>query len=148
MDDLGGPYRSAGGDRLGAVVRRFAVRRRRRAYAGASMMASARPLLLGGLVPPPIVRGGAIGTRQVIVRDAIELCAHGLRVRAPFGVIELTWDQIVAVEREVIAGELHQVRVRGVHGEDIGLDRNVAELPALAAALDAALKSRDAALPP
>lgn len=147
MDEHGGPYRTPGGERLGPVVRRFAVRRRRRAYAGAGMMASSRPLLLGGLVPPPIVRSGSIGVRAVIVRDAIELCAHGLRVRAPFGVIELTWDQIVAVEREVLAGELHLVRVRGVHGEDIGLDRNVAELPALAAALDAALKARDAAPP-
>lgn len=138
-DALDGPYRSPGASRLGAVVRRFALRRRRRAYAGAAAMAAPRPMLLGGLVPPPLPRAGSMAVRAVLVRDAIELCVHGLRVRAPSGTVELTWDQIVAVERDDVAGELHEVRVLGAHGEALAFDRTVLELPALAAALDEAL---------
>jgi hypothetical protein len=138
-DDADGPYRTPGASRLGAVVRRFAVRRRRRAYAGAATVSGPRPLLLGGLVPPPLPRAGGIGSRAVLVRDAIELCAHGLRVKSASGTIELAWDQLVAIEREVIAGELHQVRVSGAHGEALAFDRTVVELEALAAALADAL---------
>lgn len=143
MDDDDGPYRAPGGSRLGPVVRRFAVRRRRRSYAGsAASVAGPRPLLLGGLVPPPLPRAGASWSRSVVVRDAIELCAHGLRVRTGNGTLELTWDQIVAIEREELAGELHLLRVVGSHGEAIGLDRTVIELVALAAALSEKVRSR------
>ena len=142
MDDDPGPYRTAGGSRLGPVVRRFAIRRRRRSYAGsAASVAGPRPLLLGGLVPPPLPRAGASWSRSVVVKDAIELCAHGLRVRTGNGTLELTWDQLVTVEREELAGELHQVRVLGSHGEAVTFDRTVIELVALAAALTAAISS-------
>lgn len=140
MDDLDGPYRSPGASRLGAVVRRYALRRRRRQYAGAAAVSGPRPLLLGGLVPPPLPRAGATWSRSVVVRDAIELCAHGLRVRSPSGTVELTWDQVVAVEREELVGELHQVRVVGTHGEVVTFDRNVPELLALATELAAAVE--------
>jgi hypothetical protein len=139
VDDVDGPYRSPGASRLGPVVRRFALRRRRRGYAGAAAMAAPRPFLLGGLAQPPLPRAGASWSRAVLVRDAVELCAHGLRVRSPSGLVELTWDQLVAVEREELAGELHQVRVIGVHGEALVFDRTVVELPALAAALTEAV---------
>ena len=140
MDDVDGPYRSPGASRLGPVVRRFAVRKRRRSYLGsAAAVAGPRPLLLGGLVPPPLPRAGASWSRAVVVRDAIELCAHGLRVRTPTGVVELTWDQIVAVERADLAGELHQVRVVGSHGEVVAFDRMVPELRALASAIEVAV---------
>ena len=140
MDDALGPYRSPGASRLGPVVRRFAVRKRRRSYLGsAAAVSGPRPLLLGGLVPPPALRSGGTWSRAVVVRDAIELCAHGLRVRTPTGVVELTWDQIVTVEREDLAGELHLVRVVGSHGEVVAFDRMVPELHALARALEAAV---------
>ena len=139
MDEPDGPYRTPGASRLGAVVRRFALKRRRRGYAGAAAVVGPRPLLLGGLVPLPLPRAGSTWSRAVIVRDAIELCAHGLRVRTPSGMLELTWDQLVTVEREELAGELHQVRVTGSHGEALAFDRSVFELAALADALDAAL---------
>src|SRR5688500_9660314 len=104
MDDVDGPYRHPyrrpGASRLGAGVRRFAVRRRRRSYAGAAAVSGPRPLLLGGLVPPPVPRAGGVTTRSIVVRDAIEVCAGGLRVRSTSGVLELTWDQLEAVERE------------------------------------------------
>src|SRR5689334_5469364 len=125
MDDADGPYRSAGASRLGSVVRRFALRRRRRSYAGAASVSGPRPILLGGLVPPPLPRAGAVTTRSVVVRDAIEVCTDGLRVRSPSGVLELTWDQIEAVEREDVAGELHLLRVVGAHGEAMTFDRSV-----------------------
>lgn len=138
-DEPEGPYRTPGASRLGAVVRRFAARRRRRAYAGAATVSGPRPLLLGGLVPPPLPRAGGIGSRAVLVRDAIEVCTHGLRVRSPSGTVELTWDQLVAVERDELAGELQRVRVTGAHGEALTFDRAVPELDALAAALADAL---------
>ena len=137
MDELDGPYRSQGASRLGAVVRRFAVRRRKRSYAGAAAVSGPRPLLLGGLVAPPVMRAGTLSSRSIVVRDAIELCAGGLRVRAPSGTIELAWDQIDAVEREELAGELHALRVVGAHGEALAFDRTVVDLPALATALEA-----------
>lgn len=123
------------------MVRRFAIRRRRRGYAGAASVASPRPLLLGGLVPPPLPRAGGPGSRAVVIRDAIELCAHGLRVRTGNGVLELTWDQLVLVEREEVAGELHQLRLVGGHGEAIAFNRTVLELVALAAAISARVPS-------
>ena len=91
-------------------------------------------------MPPPLPRAGATWSRSVVVRDAIELCAHGLRVRSPSGTVELTWDQVVAVEREELVGELHQVRVVGTHGEVVTFDRNVPELLALASELAAAVE--------
>ncbi|HVV81694.1 MAG TPA: hypothetical protein VHE35_01400, partial [Kofleriaceae bacterium] len=103
-------------------------------------VAGPRPILLGGLVPPTAMRAGGTVSRSVVVRDAIELCAHGLRVRVPSGIVELTWDQIVAVEREALQGELHQVRVIGSHGEALTFDRTVPELVALAAALEQATR--------
>lgn len=143
MDDADGPhgdpYRRPGGSRLGAVVRQFALRRRRRSYAGAASVASPRPLLLGGLVPTPLPRVGGVTSRAVVVRDAIEVCTGGLRVRSPSGVLELAWDQIEAIEREEVAGELDQLRVIGAHGEALTFDRSVPELVALAEALAEAL---------
>lgn len=149
MDDLDGPYRSPGTTRLGPVIQRFAVRRRRRAYGGAAAAAAPRPILLGGMVPPTAIRsGGGASARSVVVRDAIEVCAGGVRVREPFGVLELTWEDLAAVERVVLVGELHQVQVIGRHGEVITLDRSVYDLPVLADLLDQRIKQAAAARSP
>ncbi len=148
MDDLDGPYRSPGATRLGPVVHRFAIRRRRRVYGGAASSVARSPILMAGLVPPSPLRSGRLGVRSVVVRDAIEVCVGGLRVREPFGVLELGWEELVAVEREEVAGELHQLRVTAIHGQEITLDRTVHELASLATLLDQGLARDRAARSP
>ncbi len=132
-----GPYRAPGDSRLGPVVARFPMMRRARYLGSARAVGRSGPRSIGSLASPPPASSPLELTRRPS-GEVVELCARGLRVRARAGVLELTWDQLVAVDRLEDSGELGGLILVGVHGEEVRLDRTVRGLTELAAAIDAA----------
>ncbi len=128
-------YREAGRSLLGEVRQRFTIGRRTRYLGSANAVTRSAPLAPGGLVLPPSGRAPSLPALRRGATGVVELCQGGLRVRAPDGVLELTWDQLVEVRRVHDPSGLVALVVRGVHGEEVTLDRTVRGLAALAALL-------------
>lgn len=128
-DDADNPYRVAGQSRLGRTLATFSTPRRPR-YAGSGRVAS-RPGLMG-----PGTQTGLHWTRRK-PSESVELCERGLRMRVRAGLLELTWDQIVGWDRVEQGGSLLGIDLRGSHGEEVHLDRNLRGLDDLYAAVAA-----------
>ena len=129
------PYRSPGLDRLGDVVRTFAVPRRPR-YLGAGGGPGGGYLGLSAMNLP---RAGAssLSWLRAPRREAVEVCERGLRVRGKTGVLELPYDQLAAWDAVTVDGAVVAIELRGAHGEALrlgGVLRGLDELYALVAA--------------
>ena len=136
MGDAGGdgPYRAPGDSHLGRVLHRYPVMRRAR-YLG-SARAVARPIGPGRLLPSSTLASSPSESHRRPSGERVELCERGLRTVLRAGVLELVWDQIVAIERVLDLGGLAALIVRGVHGEQVRLDRSIHGLAELAAELE------------
>jgi hypothetical protein len=137
-------YREAGRSPLGEVRHRFVIARRTRYLGSANAVARPDPLAPGGLVLPPAGRAPSLPAPRRSPSGAVEVCDHGLRVRTPDSLLELTWDQVTAVERLDDTAGLVGLVIRGVHGEEVRFDRTLRGLGDLATLLE----RRRASVPP
>ena len=114
-----GPYRAPGLDRLGAVVRTFAVPRRPR-YLGASGPGRSGYFTLGAMNLP---RGASASLSWLRAprSEAVEVCERGLRVRNKAGVLELPFEQIVGWTATEADGVVVAIDLSGAHGEQLRL---------------------------
>ncbi|MBL8627471.1 MAG: hypothetical protein JNK64_39675 [Myxococcales bacterium] len=130
-----GPYRSPALDRLGDVVRTFAVPRRPR-YLGAG--GGPRGGYLGlSAMNLPRAGSSSLSWLRAPRSEAVEVCERGLRVRSKTGVLELPYDQLAAWDAVTVDGAVVAIELRGVHGEALrlgGVLRGLDELYALVAA--------------
>lgn len=129
------PYRSPGLDRLGDVVRTFAVPRRPR-YLGAG--GGPRGGYLGlSAMNLPRAGSSSLSWLRAPRSEAVEVCERGLRVRTKSGVLELPYDQLAAWDAVTVDGAVVAIELRGAHGEALrlgGVLRGLDELYALVAA--------------
>ncbi len=134
-DGSSGPYRSPGIDRLGAVLRTFAVPRRPR-YLGAG--GGPRSGYLGlSAMNLPRAASSSLSWLRAPRSETVEVCERGLRVRTKNGVLELPYDQLEAWAPVHVDGAVVAIELRGVHGEQLrlgGVLRGLDELYALVAA--------------
>lgn len=136
-DDSPGPYRSPGLDRLGDVVRTFAVPRRPR-YLGAGAGGGPRGGYLGlSAMNLPRAGSSSLSWLRAPRSETVEVCERGLRVRSKTGVLELPYDQLAAWTAVTVDDAIVAIELRGVHGEQLrlgGVLRGLDELYALVAA--------------
>lgn len=136
-DDSPGPYRSSGLDRLGDVVRTFAVPRRPR-YLGAGAGGGPRGGYLGlSAMNLPRAGSSSLSWLRAPRSETVEVCERGLRVRSKTGVLELPYDQLAAWTAVTVDNAIVAIELRGVHGEQLrlgGVLRGLDELYALVAA--------------
>lgn len=130
-------YREAGRSPLGEVRHRFLIGRRPRYLGSANAVARATPLSPGGMILPSTGRAPSLPAPRRAPTGAVEVCDHGVRVRTPDAVLELLWDQLVEVRRLEDPSGLTGLVLRGVHGEEVHLDRTLRGLADLARLLDA-----------
>jgi hypothetical protein len=140
-----GPYRNPALDRLGAVVRTFAVPRRPR-YLGAGAGGGPRGGYLSlGAMRLPSAGSSSLSWLRAPRSEAVEVCERGLRVRNKTGVLELTYEQLTGWSAITADGVVVAIEVAGVHGEQLrigGVLRGLDELYALVAARRAELSRR------
>ena len=133
--DSPGPYRSPGLDRLGDVVRTFAVPRRPR-YLGAG--GGPRGGYLGlSAMNLPRAGSSSLSWLRAPRSETVEVCERGLRVRSKTGVLELPYEQLAGWDAVTVDGAVVAIELRGVHGEALrlgGVLRGLDELYALVAA--------------
>lgn len=136
-DDSPGPYRSPGLDRLGDVVRTFAVPRRPR-YLGAGAGGGPRGGYLGlSAMNLPRAGSSSLSWLRAPRSETVEVCERGLRVRSKTGVLELPYDQLAAWTAVTVDDAIVAIELRGAHGEQLrlgGVLRGLDELYALVAA--------------
>ena len=136
-DDSPGPYRRPGLDRLGDVVRTFAVPRRPR-YLGAGAGGGPRGGYLGlSAMNLPRAGSSSLSWLRAPRSETVEVCERGLRVRSKTGVLELPYDQLAAWTAVTVDDAIVAIELRGVHGEQLrlgGVLRGLDELYALVAA--------------
>ncbi|HUQ05826.1 MAG TPA: hypothetical protein VM261_25165 [Kofleriaceae bacterium] len=125
-------YREAGRSPLGEVRHRFVIGRRPRYLGSANAVARSTPLSPGGMILPSTGRAPSLTATRRPPTGIVEVCDHGLRVRAPDSVLELLWDQIVDVQRVEDPSGLVGLVVRGPHGEEVHFDRMLRGLGELA----------------
>lgn len=134
-DGSPGPYRSPGRDRLGDVVRTFAVPRRPR-YLGAG--GGPRGGYLGlSAMNLPRAGSSSLSWLRAPRSETVEVCERGLRVRSKTGVLELPYDQVVGWDAVTVDGAVVAIELRGAHGEQLrlgGVLRGLDELYAMVAA--------------
>ncbi|HVK74100.1 MAG TPA: hypothetical protein VM734_12310 [Kofleriaceae bacterium] len=131
-----GPYRSVGDTHLGRVVARFPIMRRPRYLGSARAVSRRSPMGPGSLIPSAGPASSPIEWTRRPSGEAVEVCERGLRLIARAGVLELLWDQLVAVERVDDPGGIAALVITGVHGEEVRLDRSLRGLAELAAAIE------------
>ena len=131
------PYRSPGLDRLGDVVRTFAVPRRPR-YLGAGAGGGPRGGYLGlSAMNLPRAGSSSLSWLRAPRSETVEVCERGLRVRSKNGVLELPYDQLAAWTAVTVDDAIVAIELRGAHGEQLrlgGVLRGLDELYALVAA--------------
>ncbi|MBK9034237.1 MAG: hypothetical protein IPL61_23735 [Myxococcales bacterium] len=111
-----GPYRAPAHDRLGEVVRVFAVPRRPRYLGAGRAVGRATHMTLGSVALPPAATS-SLSWLRAPRSEAVEVCARGLRVRSAAGVLELCWEQIAEWTAVTVDGAVVAIDLVGVHGE-------------------------------
>ncbi len=124
-------YREAGRSPLGEVRHRFLIGRRPRYLGSANAVARATPLSPGGMILPSTGAAPSLPATRRAPTGAVEVCDHGVRVRTPDSILELLWDQLVEVRRIEDPSGLVGLVLRGVHGEEVHLDRTLRGLSQL-----------------
>lgn len=129
-------YREAGRSSLGEVRHRFLIGRRSRYLGSANAVARSTPISPGGMILPSSGHAPSLPATRRAPTGAVEVCDHGVRVRAPDSVLELLWDQLVDVERVEDPSGLVGLVLRGAHGEELHFDRRLRGLGELARLLE------------
>jgi hypothetical protein len=125
-------YREAGRSPLGEVRHRFLIGRRTRYLGSANAVARSSPISPGGMILPSTGKAPSLPATRRAPTGAVEVCDHGVRVRTPDSLLELLWDQLVEVRRLEDPSGLVGLVLRGVHGEEVSLDRTLRGLGDLA----------------
>ncbi|MEZ4403328.1 MAG: hypothetical protein R3B06_25100 [Kofleriaceae bacterium] len=120
----GGPFRTPGADRLGAVAQTFSTPPRQR-FVGSARVVQRAGLLRLGAMAVPTARSTTLSVTRGRPGDTVEVRAGGLRVRTRPMVLELAWDQIVGWTKVEHAGQVVAIELRGSHGEQVRFDRNL-----------------------